>query len=225
MNRSQLLDHLCDILIAEPCTHTLRVAVDGIDAAGKTTLSGEMAKRLHTRQKPVIQASIDGFHNTREIRYRRGSLSPEGYFLDSFDLSTLIDVLLTPLGEMGDGLYQQTNFNFRTNRKVESPFQQAQPGTILLFDGVFLLRPELDEYWDFAIYVDVTFDTSLARGTARDQDLFGSESAARQRFLQRYLPGQRLYLDRYNPREKANLIIDNNLPEQPVVLEINHVLR
>ncbi len=48
--------------------------------------------------RPVIRASLDGFHNPSVVRYERGRLSPEGYYLDSFNYRALLDNLLLPLG-------------------------------------------------------------------------------------------------------------------------------
>lgn len=63
--------------------HPLRVAIDGIDGAGKTTLADELAEPIRGLGREVIRASVDSFHHPREIRYRRGRLSPEGYFTTS----------------------------------------------------------------------------------------------------------------------------------------------
>src|SRR4051812_30987841 len=69
------------------------IAVDGPDAAGKTTLVGQLADLV---QRPVLTASLDGWHNPREIRTRRGAHSAEGYYLDSFDNEALRTRLLVP---------------------------------------------------------------------------------------------------------------------------------
>ena len=54
----------------------------------------ELAAVLRDRGHTVIRASVDGFHNPREIRYQRGRQSPAGYYLDSFDYDRLRRVLL-----------------------------------------------------------------------------------------------------------------------------------
>jgi hypothetical protein len=41
---------------------------------------------------------------------------------------------------------------------------------VLLFDGVFLMRPELRAYWDLTIYLDISADESLRRALTRDVD-------------------------------------------------------
>jgi uridine kinase len=224
MNRCQLLDHLADRILSIPCDHTLRVAIDGIDAAGKTTLADELARNLNTRGLPIVRASIDDFHNPREFRYRRGPLSPEGYFLDSFNLSIVVNWLLAPLGPDGDGRYRQALFDYRVDKRVHVPVRQAPAGAILLFDGVFLSRPELVDYWDFTIFVDVSFETSLLRGLARNQETLDSLGAATQRYQQRYHRGQHIYFERHRPKEKADVTIDNNDPKHPRLIGFNHAL-
>lgn len=69
------------LLIERP--HPIRVAIDGIDAAGKTTLAKQLATILEEQGRSVIQASIDDFHNPKAVRQQRGTLSPEGYFYDT----------------------------------------------------------------------------------------------------------------------------------------------
>ena len=105
MKRSQLLDYLADRIIEIKRPHPVRVALDGPDAAGKTTLAEELVAPLQGRGRPVIRASIDGFHNPASIRYARGPMSPEGYYYDSFNYQTLVESLLAPLGPGGSRRY------------------------------------------------------------------------------------------------------------------------
>jgi hypothetical protein len=37
-----------------------------------------------------------------------------------------------------------------------------------VFDGVFLLRPELNLYWDFRIFVNVSIEAAKERAVKRD---------------------------------------------------------
>lgn len=219
MTRYELLDRLAARLDAVRLSHPVRVAIDGVDAAGKTTLADELAHPLAERGRHVIRASIDGFHHPRAERYRRGSDSPEGYYEDSFDHAALRAALLLPLGPGGDRRYRTRVFDFRADMPVAERPQVAPDDAILLFDGVFLLRPELDTLWDVRIFVEADFAVTLGRALARDRALFGDEEATRVRYERRYIPGQRLYLDRVRPRDRAQFVIDNNNPEHPLLYE------
>ena len=57
----------------------LRVGIDGVDGAGKTTLADTLADALEAAGIAVIRASVDGFHHPRAVRYRLGRESPEGF--------------------------------------------------------------------------------------------------------------------------------------------------
>ena len=220
MKRLQLLEELVQRIVHIERPHPIRVAIDGVDAAGKTTLAEELVTPIQARGRPVIRASIDGFHHPAHLRYQRGSTSPEGYYHDSFNCEVLIECLLAPLGMGGSRRYRSAVFDFRTNSEVQVTPRVAEGHAVLLFDGVFLLRPELRGYWDFTIFVDVAFEVALVRAQQRDLTVFGNVSDVTQRYQQRYIPGQKLYLEACCPRQRADLVVENNDPGHPVIYEV-----
>lgn len=86
---------------------------------------------------------------------------------------------------------------------------------MLLFDGVFLLRPELDALWDYRIFVAVDEAVAVRRAMRRDQALFGAAEAVRVRYLQRYMPAQRFYMQAVHPQDRADVSVENNDPTHP----------
>lgn len=215
MLRSALIENLADAITLIKCEHPLRVAVDGIDAAGKTTLADELIGPLEKRGQDVIRASVDGFHNPRKIRYQQGKDSPAGYFMDSFDYDAIQEKLLKPLGPNGSLEYQTRVFDYRTDMRVDSPKLQALDHSILIFDGVFLLRPELLRYWDFKIFVDVDFSIAVERAVRRDQSQLATPEDIREQYWKRYIPGQKLYLAGGQPKEHADIVMNNDDPMKP----------
>lgn len=200
--------------------HTTRVGVDGPDAAGKTWLADELGKDLRGRGRPSIRASIDGFHRPRSSRHQRGELSPEGYYLDSFDQEALVHQLLAPLGPGGDGWYRRFVFDHRSNERNEDAPKQAELGSVLVFDGVFLHRPELRPYWDYTVFVRVSNDTILKRAKERDAALLGGDREVEVHYRSRYLPAQLSYVQNIGPERLANAVIVNeDLANPSVVLQ------
>jgi uridine kinase len=169
------------------------------------------------KKRNVIRASIDGFHNPDDIRYTRGKDSPEGYYCESFNYDALTTLLLQPLGPNGNLKYKTSVFDFRTNTDAHSPTLTAQKNSILIFDGVFLLRQELFNFWDFKIFVEVDFEESLRRAVIRDKELLGDETFTRERYLKRYIPGQKIYLEAIMPKLIADVVINNNDVERPAL--------
>src|SRR5919198_4461184 len=102
---------LADRVEAVRRPHPVRVAIDGVDAAGKTTLADELAADLRRRGREVVRASMDDVHRPRAERYRRGELSPDGYYHDSFDYDALRETMLGPgrVHEEAERRYRRRN--------------------------------------------------------------------------------------------------------------------
>lgn len=215
MNRTALLEDLATRIASIRLAHPVRVAIDGVDAAGKTVLADELVEYVKRHGRPVIRASIDGFHNPAVVRRRRGGLSPEGYYRDSFNLPLLIDSVLQPLGLHGKRVCRLAAFDFRTDSPVKSQPFEVPADAVLLFEGVFLLRPELRSFWDFSVFVRADFDVTVARAEKRDLSLFGSVERVRERYVERYIPAQQLYFAEAAPESLASVVIDNNNPDDP----------
>jgi uridine kinase len=218
MKRSVMIEKITEVLIAYKKPHPLRIAIDGVDGAGKSILADELTRSLKNAGKKVIRASIDGFHRSENERYARGVDSPQGYFHDSFDYDAIKRSILIPLGEGGSLQYCTTVFDYRKDSPVQGNIQTADKNSILVFDGVFLLRPALIEFWDYKIFVKVSFKTVLQRVETRDQELFGSQEAVRERYLKRYIPGQKIYLRKIDPEKIADMVIINDDPLNPAIL-------
>jgi uridine kinase len=218
MERSQLLGYLVDRIVRLERTHPIRVGIDGPDASGKTTLANELVAPLEAKGRPVIRASIDGFHNPAQIRHARGSVSPDGYYYDSFNYDSLVENLLAPLGPAGSLHHRVAVFDYRSDSALHTRSPVARKESILLFDGVFLLRPEIACHWDFTIFVAASFATTLARAEQRDAGLFGNVEEVKRRYRQRYIPGQQLYFAECEPRTRATVVVDNDNPWDPELL-------
>jgi uridine kinase len=219
VSRAALLARLADLIAVSAACRPRRVAIDGPDAAGKTTLADELAAELRARGNDVIRASIDGFHHPRKHRYRRGRLSARGCLDDSFDLDKLRTALLEPLGPGGDRRYRSAVFDFRRDRTVLRPAKVARERVVLLVDGVFLLRRELRTARDVKIFVSVEPTETLRRALMRDVGLLGSHTEVERAYRERYLPGQRLYLSEHRPLGAADVVVFNDEPDRPVLQE------
>jgi uridine kinase len=111
--------------------------------------------------------------------------------------------------------YKRAVFDFRTDQPVDLDTERAQPDTILLLDGVFLLRPGVREHIDFSVFVRADFRETLARAEQRDEALLGSVDEVRRRYHDRYIPAQQRYLAEVDPERWASIVVDNNDPTNP----------
>jgi uridine kinase len=181
--RHLVLEELGDALAAVRASDGLtRIGVDGVDGAGKTRLAEELAQELTTRHRPAVRISLDQFERPRAERYARGELSPEGYYLDSFDLERFTRHLLSIAGP---------------------------PDLVVVADGVFLHRPELADLWDATVWVEVDLEVAARRGAERNLVWFDSLDDTHERYRVRYMPAQRRYIEEQRPHERATFVLRN----------------
>lgn len=208
------IEAACTRIEALDLGRPVRVAVDGITAAGKTTFADALAVALGRVGRSVIRVSMDGFHHPRAVRHRQGRASAVGYYEDAYDMAGLRRVLLDPLGPDGDRRYRRAVIDLAADTPVDDPAVEARPDDVLVVDGSFLQKPVLCGGWDLVVYLRATFAAAEERGARRDADTFGGVEAARRAFRERYHAAQRLYLAECDPEAGADVVID---VEDPVV--------
>ena len=189
------------------------VAVDGPDAAGKTTLADQIAAACSV---PAVRASVDGFHRPRSMRYGRGELSAEGYYRDAFDHTALIAECLLPFRD-GHDVVTTATFDLSADQAGVRTSGAVPARAVLVVDGVFLLREELRDLWTLSVHLRVSPRVTLRRAVRRDLDRFGSVVEVERRYLTRYLPAQSLYQAEGDPESVAHVVVDNEDPDEPVV--------
>ncbi len=220
-SRNSVLQQLASIVSHSQLDHPTRVAVDGITASGKSTLARELSRIVMKLGRPVVHLTMDGYHNPREHRYRKGRLSAAGYYEDAYDFEALARRVLLPLGPGGDRRYRERMIDLASDQPADEPAVEAPQDAVLIIDGTFLQKPEIRDLWDHRIFVNTSFDVALRRGCARDAELLGGEAEARKLFEARYHAAGRIYLDSVRPITTATVILDNDNPDYPS-LRLNH---
>jgi len=220
--RKKLVNEIASIISQIDLSHPVRVAIDGGGAAGKTTFANELVEPLEKLGRNVIRATIDGFHNPPEIRRKQGKFSPEGYLEDSYNYSMLIKYLLEPLGPNGNLNYKESVYNFRINQQTNAEVKKAKQNSILIFEGIFLFNKHLFSYWDYKLYIDTSFKITMQRAIVRDNDLFGGAEKTIKLYEQRYIPGQTMYMQKHNPIEQSDIVLNNDDYKNPFVTKISN---
>lgn len=209
-----MIDRLAEAVESVPVGHPARVAVDGPPAAGKTTLADELAVVLRERGRHVIRATIDDFLFPRAQRYPRGEYSAEGCYFDAHDYGSLNRVLLDPLGPNGDRRFRHAVYDHAADAVVAPKVETAPADGVLIFDGVFLLRPELIHRWEVRIFVSAALDEIVDRAVIRERRVSSSAEVER-RWRERYIPAQQLYFATARPTDHADIVVHNDDPQRP----------
>ena len=214
MLRAELLESVAQDVLQHRRLPITRVAVDGVDGAGKTNFADELAVHLDRAGVVVIRAGADGFHRPAVERYAGGRRSPEGFFLDSYDYAALCSELLDPLSPDGSLRYRVAVFDVASDQSLDLPLSVADIGAVLVVDGIFLHRDELVDVWDFSVFLRASFEQATRRWRQRDGVELQSASIAGDR----YVEGQRLYLTTCDPERRASMVVDNNDLAAPFVV-------
>lgn len=213
--RAAVLDIVATHLLAQTPGHPLRVGIDGICGAGKSTFARELAAGLEESGRAVVWVDSDGFHHVRERRYRQGRESARGYYEDAYDFDALAEKVLRPLGPGGSRVYALRVHELASDRVVSDDFACAPTDAIVLFDATFLQRGALRDLWDVVIYLHSDEQPALRRGIARDSAGLGGGAAARRAYDARYMAACRIYLEEQKPLDRASIVIAHTDPAKP----------
>jgi uridine kinase len=190
--RHLVLEELGDALAAVHAPDRLtRIGIDGVDGAGKTSLAEEIAQLLTRRGRPCVRVSLDFFERPPAERFERGELSPEGYYLDGFDIE-------------------------RLRAHVWSIGGPAE--LVVVVDGIFLQRPELADLWDATVWVEADLEAAAERARKRDSMRTDSLEQELERYRLRYFPAQRRYIEEQRPRDRATFLLRNTQLGEPELL-------
>lgn len=212
--RPAVIAQVADSVPAPVREDCVRVAVDGVDGSGKTVFADELAAELAARGRPVVRVSADDWHQVRELRYARGRASSEGFWLDSYDYPRLRAEVLDPLGPGGSRDYRARGHDLDTDEVLSGPVSHAPAGSVVLVDGLFLQRAELEGCFELAIWLDVPFEETAARMAERD----GTSPDPEDPSMQRYVGAQRTYFEQRAPWTRADLVVDNTDLAAPFVV-------
>jgi uridine kinase len=209
--------HVAEAVLALPAGRVRRVAVDGVDGAGKTHFADALGVELTARGAKVIRVSADGFLNPPRTRHRRGRDSPEGFYRDSFDYGRMVRMLLDPLSPRGNREYIREVYDVRREREVRRLPELAEVDAILVLDGIFMHRDELLRFWDYSVWLEVPFEVSVPRAAKRGIGVMNADPDSPKN--RRYVDGQKLYIAECHPRDRATVAIDNADLNNPVLLD------
>lgn len=199
------------------------VAIDGRSGAGKSTFADELARTIAATGVSVVRSTIDSFHCPRSERMRLGPASPEGYYRESHQLETLTTELLEPFSS-GRSHVLVAAFDEPSDTPTREHVEVPE-SAVLVFDGLFLQRPELVPWWTKVVYLDADhrLDQQWLDFLLADLPAMPSEAAmciderlALARWP-RYRDGWRLYFESECPHEHASIFIDNNDFARPAI--------
>lgn len=217
--RRALLERIADDAIALGRPTPTLIAIEGRSAAGKTTFADELAQVLAKRGRPTLRSSIDDFHTPgHKYRSLRREYTPASYIDTGYDYVGFRHSMLDPLADGGDRRCKAAQWNSGTDEPSDAPLVSQPENVLAVIDGTLLFHPLLEHAWHIAIWLDIDWDTMLARALARDIAWVKSADEVRWKYRHVWQPIHELYERTMHPKERCDVVIDNRDVAAPVVL-------
>lgn len=184
-------------------TRPFLVAVDGLSGAGKTTL----VDGLNNMTDNVAILHIDDFIVERSRRYNTGQPEYLEYYQLQWDIQGLVESLFEPL-QRGQ-TYLMLPYYERDLDSIKENELVVESDALVIIEGIFLLRKEWCDYFDYIVYLDCPRDVRYKRALNRDTYI-GNMTERIKKYERRYWPGEDYYLKTDKPCERADLVYRNS---------------
>lgn len=164
------------------------VAVEGGSASGKTTLAMELQQRF---QCNVFH--MDDFFLRPEQRTKERLAEAGG----NVDRERFYEEIVIPLNKGENIEYRR----FDCSTFTLLPAVNVEPEKLVVIEGAYSTHPELGNYYDLSVFLDIEPDLQKERILKRN----GGEKA--KRFFREWIPMEENYIKTFHVRERCDLIL------------------
>lgn len=166
------------------------IAIEGPCTSGKTTLANEIATEFDCN---IIH--IDDFFLPFERKALERLSEPGG----NVDYERFFNEVVRNLKSEKTFSYGKYNCS---QGKVTDQIELT-PKKLTIVEGVYSMHPYYGDIYDYKIFLDIGEETKIKRLKTRSPEKID-------RFINEWIPMENKYFEKYNIREKCDLIIDNN---------------
>ncbi|TYS59575.1 AAA family ATPase [Sutcliffiella horikoshii] len=171
---------------------TLIVGVDGCGGSGKSTL----ANRLKDKFSNVTIVHMDDFYlPSSQIIKSTPEKKPIGA---DFDWKRVLNQVLEPISQNLEGRYQR--YDWEKDKLTE--WHTVPIEGIVVVEGVYSIREELANKYDYTVWVECPREIRLSRGLERD----GKE--ALEMWENNWMISEGIYVKEHKPHERADIIFN-----------------
>ncbi|MCK4420727.1 HAD-IA family hydrolase [candidate division WOR-3 bacterium] len=190
------------------------IGINGVDTSGKTQFSILLSRYLKSRGYKTLLIHLDDFHNPKRFR-EQGENEIDSYINNAFNLKLLKDEILSPVKSGGLVDKELTLLDLESDSFINKKHYHIDNQTIIILEGTLLYREPIDEFIDYRVYLDIDFEEVLKRAGQRDEARFGKEIL--EKYKNKYIPIQKRYIEKYLPKKRSDLVIDNTDYNHPMV--------
>jgi uridine kinase len=164
------------------------IAIEGYGGSGKTTIAENLMQELQS----CYVVHMDDFI----IRERLSDISADK---PGFSRSRLKSEVLNPIITNQEASYRRLLWDSNT---LSEPIEIPRVDYVIV-EGISSFHPDIEEYYDFKIWVDTPITEATSRGRARDT---GNENEDK---WSRWAKNDLMYESKYHPKQRADFTIEN----------------
>mgnify|MGYP001562813272 FL=1 len=166
------------------------IAISGFGGAGKSTFANALGAKLDA---PVI--GIDSFARDR---LEKGSL------WEAMDFDRLEKEVLIPFSA-NTKLIEYGHYDWGRNDVMKTKL--AEHNGFLILEGVGLLRPNLNKYFSYKIWIDCPKEEAVRRGKKRDREEY--KNPRDENWDGIWMKNDTEYFETFKPKEVADFVFSN----------------
>jgi uridine kinase len=151
--------------------------------------------------------AADGWLHLPHVRFG-GDDPGEHFYSHAFRFEEMFSRLIEPLARDGSS-HLTAEYVEETATCYRKHVYEFDDVDLILLEGIFLFKRELQQCYDFRLWIDCSFKTALERALSRSQEGLppADTIAAYERI---HFPAERVHFERDSPRDSADLVYVND---------------
>lgn len=182
------------------------VGISGIDAAGKGTVAKHLKKKLESGGLKVALVGVEEWHEPQTIRLKK-PYDAFHFYSHAFRWNDLFGKLILPLKKNRSVDLMEKLIHVHADIYFEYQYLFEDIDVILL-EGIFLFKKELEKHFDFKIWISCDYETALDRAKMRNQENREMNELVMD-YGNIYFPAQEIHLQKDDVLYHANAVFIN----------------
>jgi uridine kinase len=188
------------------------VAISGIDGAGKGHVTAQVAASLQKCGVRAAALSVDPWLRLPHERF--DAADPARHFYErALRFDEMFGSLVLPLRNRRS-VYLEADAVEETSTAYRRRLWLFEDVDVILLEGIYLFKSPYRRHYDFAVWLDCSFETALARAVSRAQEGLSPDETERA-YRSIYFPAQEIHLALDDPRGSADVVLSNDDSGRP----------
>lgn len=194
-------------LVTDRTEQSFLVAVSGIDGSGKGYITAQIVAELQGRGLKAVGINVDGWLNLPAVRFNK-ERPAETFYHHAIRFEEMFERLILPL-KRDRSICVEVDYTEETAVNYRKHTYDFKDVDVIVLEGIYLLKKRFCRHYDWAVWIDCSFDTALERALQRGQEgLSPSETIRAYKTI--YFPAQEIHYRVDDPRSAADVILVND---------------